>query len=360
MENNALAFAKEPSLWRQLAHTEQPLVLYGMGDGADKLIARLAAIGRKPDGIFASDEFVRGQSFAGHKVLTLAQAEQCFGDMCVLVSFGTEDPAVLARIYSIAARHKTFAPHLPLFGDALFDENFVAVHKDELLAADELWADEASKVVYRSYLAYMWSGNISNLQAVESPREAAWRLLNPGTDEVFWDLGAYDGDTVADFMRLVDGRYRQIVAVEPDEKNCKKLRAALADIPRAQALPYAVWHTGGTLDFAGKAGRNSAVAEAAAKKVQSVAAVTLDDLLAETGCPPTFIKFDVEGAEEAALHGGAALLAKYRPKLALSCYHRTEDIYRLPLLLKQLAPAYRLYLRHHPYVPGWETNIYAF
>lgn len=357
--NDVLDFCTRPSLWQYLAGVQKPLVLYGMGDGADKLIERLAALGRDVDGVFASDEFVRGQSFRGHKVLTCEQAAAQFGDMCVLVSFGTELPDVLARIYTVAERFETYAPHLPLFGTALFDEEFVAAHAAELRAVDSLWADEKSCTVYRNYLAYMWSGDVQLLRAVESPRRAAWQELSLNADEVFWDLGAYDGDTVAEFAAQVGGQYRAMVAVEPDEKNYRKLEVALAEVPRAVAYPYAVWRETCELAFAGKAGRNSAVAGDGAKKIQTVQAISLDDLAAKAGSVPTFIKFDVEGAEESALLGAARVLVA-RPKLALSAYHRTEDIYRLPLLLKEMVPEYNLRLRHHPYVPGWETNIYAF
>lgn len=354
-----MAFAAEPSLWRRLAAVPKPLALYGMGDGADKVISRLAALGRQPDAVFASDEFVRGQLFHGLPVESLAAAEQRLGDMCVLVCFGTEQPAVLERIYRLAGRLETYAPHVPLFGGALFDEGFLAAHREELLAVDKLWADETSRAVYRGYLAYMWSGRVVHLQAIESPRTAAWRLLQPGADEVYWDLGAYDGDTAAEFARLTGGVYRRIVALEPDEKNFRKLSAALSDMERAEALPYAVWRESGEIRFAGRAGRNSAVAGSDTAKTQMAPAVALDDLWAREQLPPTFIKFDVEGAEEAALSGAVRLLAELRPKLAVAAYHRTEDICRLPLLLHELNPAYRLYLRHHPYVPGWETNIYA-
>lgn len=353
-------FWEEASLWQRLCDIEKPLVLYGMGDGADKLLARLAEKGKQAAGVFASDEFVRGQSFRGYEVLTYAEAKRRFGDMCVLVCFGTEQPDVLARIYAIAEEQDVLAPHLPLFGDAIFDEDFWAVHKAEVSAAENIWADDRSRAVYRGYLAYMWSGRIDILREIESERVAAWQELSPGADEVFWDLGAYDGDTVAEFLRLVGDSYRAVVAVEPDEKNYKKLQQALQTVPRAAAYPYAVWQKSGEVQFAGKAGRNSAVAGEAAKKVQSVAAISLDDLHRQTKLDPSFIKFDVEGAEEAAILGGSRLLGEVKPKLAVSAYHRTEDIFRLPLLLKQLNPAYKLLLRHHPYVPGWETNIYAY
>lgn len=354
-----LTFSMRPSLWRRLAEAAKPLVLYGMGDGADKIIACLQSVGRQPQGVFASDDFVRGQTFRNWQVESLSAAEQRLGELCVLVCFGTERPEVLAQIYGIAKRHEAYAPHVPLFGEALFDEAFLAAHREELCEVDNLWADSESRAVYRNYLAYMWSGDFFCLKQAESSRAAAWQLLNIGADEVCWDLGAYDGDTVKNFVRLTGGRYREVLAIEPDAKNFRKLSAALAGLEHTEALPYAVWSKSGEIRFAGKAGRNSAVAAEDFAKAQTVRAVSLDDLAAGGRAVPTVIKFDVEGAEEAALEGAANLLRVHRPKLALAAYHRTEDIYRLPLLLKRLNPAYRLYLRHHPYVPGWETNIYA-
>lgn len=348
---------EEEPLFARLRHQKKPLVLYGMGDGADKLISVLAQYDLRPAGIFASDEFVRGQNFHGLPVLTYAQAKERFGAMCVLVSFGTERPEVLARIRALTQEQEVYAPHLPLFGVALFDEAFTAAHDSELLAAADVWADKFSRQVYENYLAYLWTGKPQYLWAAESPRDAAWRLLNLQENEVYLDLGAYDGDTVRDFLRLTDGRYQEIWALEPDPKNYCKLVINCGNLRAFHALPLAIWSQDGSLPFAGRAGRNSAIKADAEGKT---AAVSLDGLWrGDMTAPPTMIKFDVEGAEEQALLGAAKLLAAIKPKLALAAYHRTEDIYRLPLLLMQLNPAYRLYLRHHPYIPGWETNIYA-
>ncbi|MBQ3179952.1 MAG: FkbM family methyltransferase, partial [Firmicutes bacterium] len=88
--------------------------------------------------------------------------------------------------------------------------------------------------------------------------------------------------------------------------------------------------------------------------------ISLDDWFASyDAAPPTLMKFDVEGAEEAALLGAQKLLAEFKPRLQVAAYHRSEDIFRLPLLIRRLNPDYRLYLRHHPHIPAWETNIYA-
>lgn len=43
----------------------------------------------------------------------------------------------------------------------------------------------------------------------------------------------------------------------------------------------------------------------------------------------------------------------------VSLYHRNEDIFALPLLIRRLNPNYDLYIRHQLYIPAWETNLYA-
>ena len=68
---------------------------------------------------------------------------------------------------------------------------------------------------------------------------------------------------------------------------------------------------------------------------------------------------DVEGFEREAIWGAAQTIAHYTPKLMISLYHRNEDIFELPLLIKMLNPNYKLYIRHQLYIPAWETNLYA-
>ena len=68
---------------------------------------------------------------------------------------------------------------------------------------------------------------------------------------------------------------------------------------------------------------------------------------------------DVEGAEREALWGASRSIVRYAPKLMVSLYHRNEDIYELPLLVKRINPRYKLYIRHQQYIPAWETNLFA-
>ena len=78
-----------------------------------------------------------------------------------------------------------------------------------------------------------------------------------------------------------------------------------------------------------------------------------------SGRPISYIKMDVEGAEVQALAGGVRTITQYKPKLFVAAYHYDVDLFRLPQLIWQLVPDYKVYLRKHPYVPAWELNFIA-
>ena len=84
--------------------------------------------------------------------------------------------------------------------------------------------------------------------------------------------------------------------------------------------------------------------------------VTTIDAVA-AGRQVTMIKMDVEGAEVQAIAGGRQTIGECKPKLFVAAYHYDVDLFRLLLLLWELVPEYKIYLRKHPYVPAWELNF---
>ena len=86
-------FKIEESVWKRLKRETRPIILYGMGDGALKIMSVCRSHGIKISGIFASDEFVRGHSFEGFKVKKLSEIEEeyerwgsltiCYGVCCL-------------------------------------------------------------------------------------------------------------------------------------------------------------------------------------------------------------------------------------------------------------------------------------
>jgi hypothetical protein len=67
---------------------------------------------------------------------------------------------------------------------------------------------------------------------------------------------------------------------------------------------------------------------------------------------------DVEGFELPALKGASNRLKADSPVLAISLYHHASDIWSIPNFLKELVPAYNLYLRRYA-EDCWELTLYA-
>ncbi|MDA0067582.1 FkbM family methyltransferase [Brachyspira hyodysenteriae] len=83
---------------------------------------------------------------------------------------------------------------------------------------------------------------------------------------------------------------------------------------------------------------------------------TIDNYL--NGEPITFLKADVEGEELNMLKGASETIKKYKPKMAISVYHKPNDLITIPQYIKKIVPEYRLALRHHS-ITFTETVLYC-
>lgn len=345
------------TVWQNLKGTDKPIVLYGMGNGADRILDRCLAEGIVVSGVFASDAFVRGQTFRSYPVCKYADIVKQFGDFVVVIAFASESPLVLENFYELAIKHETYAPHVAIFaGDDIVSFPWLQVHAQQLQLVYDNLADGRSREVFADILNYKISGKLEYLQHSTSQRQDDLiELLDFGEEEVYVDLGAYDGDTIREFLRLTGGAYSQIFALEPDKKNFVKLERFIAQeqLPRVTLLNKGIWHEPGIQNFFQRGGRMSSLST---EGKTSIEVDSLDHILGTESV--SYIKMDVEGAEAETIIGGRAHLAMYMPKLFVAAYHRDDDLWKLPQLLWNIAP-YKLYLRKHPYIPCWEINFIA-
>ena len=207
---------EENNVWQTLKNCGQPVVLYGMGDGADKVLRAFERFGIQPAAVMASDAFVRGQRFHGFTVQKMSDLEETLGAFTVALCFASRLPDVMAHIKEVARRHRLLVPPVAPFGDVLFDDAFVRAYGAEIQAAEQLMADEQSRRVYRGVLRFYHTGEIGLLDEITTDKDEAFRtLLRLGDNEVYVDLGAYNGDTIGEFLHYTGGSYRKIVALEP-------------------------------------------------------------------------------------------------------------------------------------------------
>ena len=67
------------ALWQYLSETQKTVVVYGMGNGADKILKVCEKYNIKIADFFASDGFVRGNSFHVKNVLSFSQIKEKYG-----------------------------------------------------------------------------------------------------------------------------------------------------------------------------------------------------------------------------------------------------------------------------------------
>lgn len=358
-----LTFVKETTtVWEKLKNTTKPIVLYGMGNGADKILDWCKKNNVKIQEVFASDAFVRGQSYQDFTVLKYSDVAKKYDDFLIVLAFATESPIVLPQIYELSTKHEFVAPHLALFdGDEIVTKDWLEKYETRLQTTYDNLADEKSKEVFADLINYKISGNINYLKSAETQRRDDLVELikldsTTKSKEVYLDLGAYNGDTIEEFLELTNNNYHKIIALEPDTKNFKKLKKNVEtkELINTTLINKGIWDKETTLFFSNSGGRQSTLV--AATKIE-VPVTTIDIICAkeELTEPLTFIKMDVEGAEIEALTGGSTVIAKDKPKLFIAAYHRDNDLFLLPELITKLAD-YDIYLRKHPYIPAWEIN----
>lgn len=346
--------SEKQDCWEFLRSTELPVFIYGMGDGALKIMKVLDKYGIPVAGFFASDEFVRGHTFEGHLVHTLSQIESLIDDFVIVLAFAAGYRSLYDRINEIASRHILVAPDVPVAGDGLFTYGYCMENAEKIQSVYDMLDDDMSKKTYADVINFKISGKIKYLNDCTSPREEVYEKLIPlSGNDVFVDMGAYRGDTAEEFISACGGKYDHIYAFEPNPKNFRRLSKNFSGNERITLINAAAGSEKGTVSISVNEGRMAR--SSVSGKTAEIPVAAADEVIPEQ---VSIIKIDVEGDEKKALLGAKKQIAG-GAKILCSLYHRNEDIFELPLLIKEIAPDLKLHIRHHLYIPAWETNLYA-
>lgn len=349
--------ARYPDVWHRLADTRRPVAVWGTGDGADKLFALCRQRGIAVSAVFASDGFVRSRTFRGFPVMSYADVCRAYPDCIVLLAFGTRLPEVMTNVRRVASERELYIPDLPLAGDELFDAVFTVAHRGEIDCARALF-DGASQKLYDGIISARLHGDITALEsAVREPE----RHDKP---DVYADIGAYDGDTIAE-MFASGASPRHVIAAEPDARTYRRLEKRCASLSAEHTTSEfllfnaAAWDKSGEVEYSLKGSRASGYTAPLGdgSRRGCVRAMTVDEMCGEERVD--FIKYDVEGAEKRALRGSLRVISAFRPTLRVALYHRAGDIFSLPLMIKQMCPDYHFQLFRTPCLPCWEVELRA-
>ena len=347
------------SLWDKLKNTDKPIIIYGTGNGADKIFDVLDKYGIHVSAVFASDGFVRERIFRGYPVRSYNEIIDEYGNgIIVLLAFGTTLPDVTKLIQELDRKHELIIPDVPLYSGDLFDYGYFIAHKQSLEKACYELFDELSKKIFSDAVNFRLTGKLCYLIETERTEDTLKDLFKKSTINSVLDGGAFKGDSTSVFAEVFSPDI--IYSVEADSRTYKKLCDYAEKEKKAKVYPVnaALSDKNGTVEYVSSSSRGSGE-NGKNKRGKTVVTDcrTIDNILA--GKEVDLIKLDVEGDERAALDGARETIKKYEPSLSVSLYHRTDDLFELIQYVHQILPSHKLYLRRVPCIPLWDLVLYA-
>ena len=349
-EDVDVARDREQRTFVDLAGTRaDSVVLFGAGGLGRRCLGALRRHGIEPLAFADNNRRLWGMDVDGLCVLPPAEAASRFGRKAVFVIsiWGARGADCMSdRVEAVHALGCDLVlpfgpllwryPHDVLPHYAVDLPHNVLEQRSKVLAAFDLWADAQSRQEYLGQLRWRLLFDFEGLgppsnESIYFPRD----LIQIDPDEVFVDCGAFDGDTLRDFLQAAPGPLSTAVAFEPDPDNFARLQAMVRSLPakvqeRLEIARSGVAASDGTVRFAAGGGPSSHIGDGDVE----IDVVALDSYLG--GRRVTFIKMDIEGAELDALRGAAGHIRSQTPILAISCYHRQDHLWTVPLLIDTL------------------------
>lgn len=339
---------------------ELPIFVYGAGLGASEIESYLEHAGIAVKGFFVDDEYAASPHLVKGNVFSASEVRRLYPDFHTIIGFCVDPHVLEAEMAAdgVGGGGKRFAIDCRFWREfSELDKCFMESRSAELQAVRDLFADDLSRDTFDGIIATKLTRNPAGLASlVRNPQYFPTDLpaFAPGNEDVVVDVGAFTGDTLAEFLELVPGgRCRAYHAFEADPENASKLSFYVdgkgVDFVHCHAV--ALGDRAGSICLTAEGASYSKVIPSGGVEVPSV---TLDSC----GLDPTLIKMDIEGAEMMALRGATTTISANRPRLAIATYHSLGDFLGIPKLVKELCPEYRLHLRiHRPYTE--EYVLYA-
>lgn len=347
---------------------DRPVVLHGCGDIGCRLMRAMRAHGVEPVAFSDNSPAKAGTTVDGVPVLSVADACERYGATgAFVVSVWSPGAAFsLIRDQLAGCGAEVVLPLTPMvwkYADEMLPHflyttpDVLLARRDEIVAAFALLSDDESREEFLGQLEWRLTGDNDCLLPPSTDTPYFEPDIVPlSADESVVDCGAFDGDTLREFVGRMAGAFDSYEAFEPDPTNFERLSAYTASLPadvsgRVRVHQAAVADCAGTLRFGATGGTDACASDDGDIEV---ACVRLDDTVARA----TYVKMDIEGAETGALLGAERIIGEQAPKLAICVYHTPVDFFTIPLLIHRLEPDADMYCRCYMN-DGLETVVYA-
>lgn len=353
----------------------EEIYLYGAGSSGIAILYFLRRIGVEPRFFLDADPKKQGMYCEGLEIVAPSSTmEKRRGTCLVIVCVNTDGKrycksfdealrlgghhAVYQKLANAGYEHVidyTFFRHcFALFKDERYnapscsDVDLMLAHETEIERTYTLLKDSMSREVFEKILRFRLLDD--TLFVPTMPQDAQYfepMFYQPRSDAVFVDCGAFDGISVRTFFRMNGDAFADYYGLEPDPANYSRLCTYVETLSlhvqeHCHLHQKAAWKHEEPIQLYALQGPGSFLANDIG--TTSVQGIRIDQLAIEKA---TFIKMNIEGSEKEALMGATATIRRNKPLLAIAGYHRTEDLWEIPLQIHAIREDYRLHLRSY-------------
>ncbi len=338
------------------------VIIWGISVSGLEELVRLKSVGAIIRGF--TDSFVtqKGVIFASFPVLTFDEIKS--ENICIVIS--TRNTSYLRSILIKCEKlenAKIYAYRFiygPGYYDTLSMKEKIDIDREKISYVQSNLYDKKSIETFNCLLQYRITNNPDLIERVFEKKHRQYfpenDILKKSKDEIFVDAGAYNGDTSVKFAEWVDYNYEKIFLMEPDPLMFEVLKeyVKLKNLTNIELINKGAYCCNSTVSFCNDPFDGSSRIDY--NSISQIAVTTIDDMLG--GERASYIKMDIEGVEYEALLGCAQTIKCYRPKLAISIYHKDDDLWTIPYYMMKEYPFYKYFIRHYTDITT-ETIMYA-
>ncbi len=333
-----------------LKKSKLPLVLWGCGDVADAVYKYLFL-----NNIMISQIWVDGDTemnnFYGFKPRPIKEILEIYDKFNVILghSHYEKGESIKDMYTQINNVYYVFSIHYEQYDKVPYEE--IERNVERFINLYDRLADNKSRDNLITYLNTKLTGNVKYIIDKYSEEMSFFDndVYKLTSYETFLDIGAYNGDTVRDFLNVTNYQYKKILMVEPDIINYIELNKFLASQHLHDVVPSMVgaWNCTKELEFntgneqISSINTGDSILKDSDKSIIYVS--PLDDLFGKEEISIIKINY-FEGVLEA-LQGCKNIICKNIPKIAVCVGFDIYNVLKVAEFLFSLQLGYKIYLR---------------
>lgn len=347
--------------WEKFNHecVGKKVIIYGAGDRCRKSIPVMKAVYDIPF-IVDGDSAKWGTCIEGIKIVSPNSILQMTEEYVVLILV-QKAAMIVCELDKLGVTNyysEYWMNHIELYDTRRKQHDF---EEDKIKRVLDILADKKSKDILMEIVQKRKRGELDYSDIMVEGEYFREEFFKPSKEDIYVDGGTFDGDSIENFIKY-NPNFKKIYAFEADKRNYKLFEESF--IYQAYKDKIATYNLGiydkkTKMNFRSDLGVSSYIGNDSCANnglAEEIDCVSIDEMIKDK---VTFIKMDIEGSEMKAIEGARNQIVNNKPNLAICIYHKIDDLWNIPLLIAEMVPEYKIYIRHHSQLYT-DTVLYAY